>query len=54
MADGELRGLLDERGAWVLSERLRVAGLPARSEAALRRSTSWTRSSPRTTSTRCD
>jgi hypothetical protein len=34
MADGELRQLLDERGAWVLSERLRDAGLPVRIEAA--------------------
>ena len=30
MADHELRQLLDERGAWMLGERLRAAGLPVR------------------------
>jgi hypothetical protein len=34
MADDELRELLDERGAWMLSERLRAAGLPVRIEGA--------------------
>jgi hypothetical protein len=34
MADDELRQLLDERGSWMLSERLRAVGLRARLEAA--------------------
>jgi hypothetical protein len=34
MADDELRQLLDERGAWMLGERLRTAGLPVRIEGA--------------------
>jgi hypothetical protein len=34
MADDELRQLLDERGSWMLRERLRTAGLPVRIEAA--------------------
>ncbi|MCX5740552.1 MAG: hypothetical protein NTZ61_19030 [Proteobacteria bacterium] len=34
MADDELSQLLDERGAWILSERLRAAGLPVRLDAA--------------------
>jgi hypothetical protein len=34
MADDELRELLDERGMWILGERLRAAGLPVRVEGA--------------------
>jgi hypothetical protein len=34
LADDELRQLLDERGAWMLAERLRAAGLPVRVECA--------------------
>jgi hypothetical protein len=30
MANDELRQLLDERGAWMLGERLRASGLPVR------------------------
>ena len=34
MADDELRELLDERGPWMLGERLRGAGLRVRLEGA--------------------
>ena len=34
MADDELRQLLDERGARMLGERLRAAGIPVRLDAA--------------------
>ena len=34
MANDELRQLLDERGAWMVGERLREAGLPVRIEGA--------------------